>query len=158
LPKFAKPQASFGESTRRPAARDMRSSVLNLRAAFGRLFFWSMCTFDVACWHFSDMAVGFGDVRYRGQSGSRILVPSGRLSTHKRHRRDRNPAVQRSLAVTEVCYPAVKRPKRSRRAMKLPHRRQFLHLAARALPRYQSCRKSRRRKPTSGSFDGWLCR
>src|SRR5450631_2992091 len=27
--------------------------------------------------HFSDMAVGFGDVRYRGQSGSRILVPSG---------------------------------------------------------------------------------
>jgi hypothetical protein len=40
LPKFAKPQASFGESTRRPAAK--RSSVLNLRAAFGRLFFLAL--------------------------------------------------------------------------------------------------------------------
>src|SRR5207253_4287241 len=50
------------------------------------------------------------------------------LMTHKRHRRDRNPAVQRSLAVTEVCYPVVK-GRRGVGAMKLP-RRQFLHMAA----------------------------
>src|SRR5207253_1021074 len=50
------------------------------------------------------------------------------LMTHKRHRRDRNPAVQRSLAVTEVCYPVVK-GRRGVGAMKLPRRR-FLQLAA----------------------------
>src|SRR5438874_13778276 len=35
--------------------------------------------------------------------------------THFGHRRDRNPAVQRSLTVTGVCYPVVKRLRRGRR-------------------------------------------
>jgi tripartite-type tricarboxylate transporter receptor subunit TctC len=64
---------------------------------------------------------------YERSGGIRVL-------THFRHRRDRNPAVQRSLAVTEVCYPAVKRPKRSRRHETPPSSILRLAAGAAALP------------------------
>jgi hypothetical protein len=48
-------------------------------------FFLTCWRRDVCYWHLAGVAVELGDVRYRGQSGSRILVPSGQLLTRFGH-------------------------------------------------------------------------
>src|ERR1019366_607947 len=56
---------------------DLRSLGLNLRAAFGRLFFWPHQLSYFRSWHLSDMVGLADDVGFRGYSGSRIPGASG---------------------------------------------------------------------------------